>query len=169
MEIFGGSAGVSKFAIKMRWPTGKNFDLVTGENLTEPRNRERLLAYINKYKPLVVVAGPPCTAFANLAKINVLKYPETYNESRKVGLALARLMAEVCMTQLQNGRYFLIENPQGSELFQLEFFQRLLENQTSWIHRFSSVCHWTTESRRQSTNPQVDDNVVKLERDPSTV
>ena len=74
---------------------------------------------------MVIVAGPPCTAFANLSKINKWKYPESYNRSWEIGLVLARFMAKVCRIQMDENRYFLIENPAGSELFQLPEFERL--------------------------------------------
>ncbi len=40
-------------------------------------------------------------------------------------MKLAKLTAKVAMLQLVEGRYFLIENPAGSDLFNLPEFQTL--------------------------------------------
>jgi len=125
MEIFGGASGVTKVSIRRKLKTGKVFDLITGFELTEREDQAILLEYIQVHKPMVIVAGPPCTAFASLSKINKWKYPESYDKSRRTGLILASLMAEICRIQMGGNRYFLIENPAGSELFQLPEFEQL--------------------------------------------
>ena len=56
--------------------TGKVFDLVTGFQLTGRADQAILLEYIQVHKPMVIVAGPPCTAFASLSKIKNGDTPE---------------------------------------------------------------------------------------------
>ena len=87
MEVFGGLGGVSKIAIRRKLVTGENFDVVTGTDLSVPANQRSLEEYVRKHKPLVIVGGPPCTAFGNWSRLNRVNAPETYAKSRRSGLA----------------------------------------------------------------------------------
>ena len=125
MEIWGGNAGVSKVSIRRCLRTGQNFDIVTGADLTKYHNQQVLLNYIRQHRPLVIVMGPPCTAFSSWSHINQYNAPNTYTASRQTGETLARLAARVASVQLEQGRHFIIENPRGSEMFRLPAFRAL--------------------------------------------
>ena len=125
MEIFGGESGVSKIGIRRKLKTGKVLDLVPGFDPTQVADQKILVEYIYQHQPMVIVAGPPRTVFANLSRINRWKNPDTYAKSRRTGLILARLMAIVAEIQMNGNRYFLIENPAGSELFDLPEFRKI--------------------------------------------
>ena len=62
MEVAGGESGISKLSIRRKLKTGKVFDLVTGSDVTEAADQKILLDYIREHRPMVIVAGPPCTA-----------------------------------------------------------------------------------------------------------
>ena len=85
VEIFGGSGGVTKIAIRRKSKSGGNFDLVTGADLTNPSEVEKLLKLIIQLRPWAVILAPPCTAFANWSRLNRIKYPESYVETRRTG------------------------------------------------------------------------------------
>ena len=85
MEIWGGNAGVSKVSIRRCLRTGQNFDIVTGADLTKYHNQQVLLNYIRQHRPLVIVMGPPCTAFSSWSHINQYNAPNTYTASRQTG------------------------------------------------------------------------------------
>ena len=125
LEVFGGEGGATKIAIRRKFRTGQVFDLVCGMDLTTERDQRTLKEYVHRYKPLMIAAGPPCTAFANLSRINRKRYPEQWRRSREIGEKLARLTAELCWIQIRNGRYFLVENPASSDLFTLPEFEQL--------------------------------------------
>ena len=116
---------MTRISIRRRLSTGQSFDLVTGCDLTSLEEQKILLKYIRLHEPEVIVAGPPCTAFANLSRINRWKYPETYAKCRAIGLKLANFLVQIVEIQLAAGRFILIENPAGSELFDLPGFIRL--------------------------------------------
>ena len=124
METFGGESGVSKVIIRRILITGQVFDLVTGFD-TKKVDREILLEYVSTHQPLVVVAGPPCTAFSNLSRINHWKYEEIFAKSTTKGIDISQTGGKNHGIQSQENRYFLIENPTGSELFRLPEYQRL--------------------------------------------
>jgi len=95
MEMFGGEGGVTRLAIRRRLKTGTNFDVVCRVNLTDPVNEHRLLSYVTRHKPLVVVGGPPCSAVASWSRYNRLHNPVGYAKTRHTGLKLARVFARV--------------------------------------------------------------------------
>ena len=128
MEVFGGASAVSKISIRRQLKTGKVFkvfDLVIGFELTEASDQKILSDYVREHQPMVIVAGPPCTAFANLSRINRWKNPHTRAKSKKTGIILARLMATNAEIQMNGNRYFLIENLCGSALLDLPEFRKL--------------------------------------------
>ena len=51
MEIWGGKGGVSKISIRRCLNTGRNFDLVTGADLTKYHNQQMLLTYVRTHQP----------------------------------------------------------------------------------------------------------------------
>ena len=119
LEIFGCAAGCTKIAIRRRLRCGKNVDLVSGLDLSRPADAQHLIDDVRLRKPVVVIGGPPCTAFAVLSKLNRHLHPESYARSRRTGLVLARIMARIMKMQIDGGRYFVVENPRGSELWKL--------------------------------------------------
>ena len=125
MEIWGGKGGVSKISIRRCLNTGRNFDLVTGADLTKYHNQQMLLTYVRTHQPLVIVMGPPCTAFGNLSHINQYNAPDAYAASRITGETLARLAARIASVQLAQHRHCILENPRGSEMFRLPAFRAL--------------------------------------------
>ncbi len=73
--------------------------------------------------------APPCTSFGPWARLNKLRSPEKWAESNRIGRALAALCAQICSYQLAMKRHFLIENPLGSELWKLHYFDVLRRDQ----------------------------------------
>ena len=128
MEIFGGAAGVTKMALRFKLQNGGNYDLVTGWDLTQPTQQHEMLKQIGQMQPMMIVMGPPCTSFGSLAAINKQRHPVTWEKQRKVGEELAKITAHICAAQSSSGKYFVVENPKGSELFQLPCMRRLQQS-----------------------------------------
>ena len=57
-EICGGEGKASQIGVRRRLDVGRNFDLVTGCDLTKQTDIDDLLKYVQKHKPLLVVMGP---------------------------------------------------------------------------------------------------------------
>ena len=51
--------------------------------------------------------------------------PESYAKSRKVGIKLSQVMARLMEFQMKNGRYFIVENPEDSEMWNLLWFKAI--------------------------------------------
>ena len=126
MELFGGDAGTSRVCIRRGLKTGPSFDLNVGIDLTSHEEVNLLWRYLERHRPKVVIAGPPCTSFGAWSRINRHKSYDTWVKSRRIGELLANLTAEICWYQLQHYRHFVVENPLGSEIWQLRSFVELL-------------------------------------------
>ena len=118
MEICGGEGGVSKVCIRRKLKTGKNFDLISGHDLTTKASQEALYHYIQQHKPAVIIMGPLCTAFGGWSRLTRYTNPEGFWQKRRIGEKLANLCAPIAAYQIDHGRHFVCENPAGSELFE---------------------------------------------------
>ena len=126
MEIFGGYGGVTRLAIKRKLKVGKCFDINVGIDLTQEKEVQKLLHYIDRHKPECIIMGPPCTSFSAWARFNRIHYFDAWLKSYQIGLPLAELCATIAQVQMRAGRYFLIENPWSSEIWNLACFQQFL-------------------------------------------
>ena len=125
MELFGGMAGVTKVCIRRRLTTGINVDLECGFDMVKKDQREMVMEYFDTHKPFMITMGPPGTSFGSWSHISRKKYRRTWEDSRRIGEALADCAAAAATKQLSCGRHFLIENPCGSEIFKLPSFEKL--------------------------------------------
>ena len=118
VEICGGSARTSRIGIRKHLKVGHNFDLVTNVDLNDPRDQQMVMQYFFDHKPLVAVMSPRCSPFgahSNLNyQINPAGWERTYQESAPHG----RFCGELALHQDRNQRYFLLEQPQGSWLYE---------------------------------------------------
>ena len=120
VELFGGKGRTSYMLTRgFDMASGQNFDAVTGFDLTDSKDVAALKCYLLKVRPTVVLMGPPCRAFGPMSRINRVLHPDGYAASRYEGEVFARLCYDIACWQLQNQRHFLIEQPAGSELYQL--------------------------------------------------
>ena len=69
-EIFGGQDGTTKLCIRQGLHCGPKFDISANINLCDPQGIEKLWAYLRKYRPKIIIAGHPCTAFGAWSRYN---------------------------------------------------------------------------------------------------
>ena len=121
VELFGGK-GMTSYMLARGHDlvSGQNFDIVAGFDLNKPSDIDFLYKYVRLMKPLVVIMSPPCRAFCKIRHLNQVLHPETtYRLSRQEGEHLANVCLKVASMQLESNRHFLIEQPHGSDLYQL--------------------------------------------------
>ena len=63
-------------------------------------------------------------AFPEAKVVLSVRNPQTWQQSRRVGETLANFAAKVVMTQAAAKRYWLIENPDASDIFDLPSFTK---------------------------------------------
>ena len=117
VEIFGGEAGTSRVLVRrFNTSVGPNFDLTCGFKLRDSKHIELLFRYFEACKPTVAVMGPPCTGLKGWAGINAVINPQGHQQSVENYKAPGRLAAKIAILQLNAGRHFIVENPEGSAL-----------------------------------------------------
>ena len=128
-EIFGGDSGTTRVCLRRGMNVGPGFDITTGIDLTNDAEIAHLWRYVIKFRPRVILAGPPCTSFGPWARLNKHRAFETWKYNRIIGEKLAVLTAKLCQFQLTQGLHFVVENPAQSEMWTLPIFRSLLSDQ----------------------------------------
>jgi hypothetical protein len=119
VELFGGLGKVCILAVRRGMPAGPNYEICAGFDLTCPKQVQQLYAYLKQKRPLVLIAGPPCTSMGGWSRLNrVLNYAQ-WRATRDIGEQLSRVTANAAHRQHQAGDHFLVENPLGSDLWSL--------------------------------------------------
>eukprot|EP00971_Amphidinium_carterae_P281276 5584632-Amphidinium_carterae.2 len=135
LEICGGTAAVSAEFLEKGYAVGSNVDIVTNPkfDLTTKIGRKLLKQVWFKEMPGLVCAAPPCTFLAGFSKLNSLHDPERYRRGQQHAEVIANIVANVCQQQHLRGRWFIIENPQRSDLWALPCIRKLMA--TSGVSR----------------------------------
>ena len=116
-EVAGGEARVSKVLASYRCTVGRNFDLVTGTDLTDPKEQAAFMRYRNTSKVQVVVMSPICSPFGGWGRMNRSLYPETWQSSVNYALKLGSFCGEIALAQYNDGKDWLNEQPAHSTLY----------------------------------------------------
>ena len=131
-EICGGTAAVSAELLDQGYRNiGTNCDIAVDPemDLTTRVGRRKLWHILQNEDPKFVIAAPPCTYFAGFSKINAMHDPKLYQEKRAKAETIANAVVKACEDQHRKSKYFLIENPQRSDLWRLPSTQRLLRQE----------------------------------------
>lgn len=103
---------------KRGWRVGSSFDLLTGWDLADPKQRLqmwRALRILREERPRVIIACPPCTAFSQLQAINFGRM----DADKKIHmLQIGREHVAVLRWQLRRGGAVLFEHPDGASSWQ---------------------------------------------------
>lgn len=117
-EVCGGSARTSTIAFRKHLNVGRNFDLIANVDLNNAVDQQLVMQYFIDHKPLVAIMSPRCSPFGSHSnlnnKINPKGWERTYQESAPHG----RFCGELALHQERNERYFLLEQPHGSWLYE---------------------------------------------------
>eukprot|EP00959_Pyramimonas_sp_CCMP1952_P291872 6104344-Pyramimonas_sp.AAC.1 len=66
---------------------------------------------------MIVVLSVPCAGLAGWQTLNRITNPETWKQSRRTSMPLAKLAGRVAEFQLRHRRHFLSEHPQTTEMY----------------------------------------------------
>ncbi|CAE7258960.1 unnamed protein product [Symbiodinium natans] len=120
VELFGGQGQTSRLCVRRKLRAGHNFELLTGVNLADPVAQRKVLGYISIAKPLVVVMAPVCSPYGPLGNWNRIINPGAWQQSVGNAEPLAAFSGRVAEVQLTQQRYFLIEQPYPSKLYEVD-------------------------------------------------
>ncbi|MCS5670999.1 MAG: hypothetical protein NZ577_03985, partial [Vicinamibacterales bacterium] len=128
VEVCGGAAGVSRIAIRRHvFSVGRNFDLVTHVDLSTPEGAQQLFRYLERTKPTVMIASPPCTGNGGWSFRNRWIDPEAWERLRERTDRIARTVAHAMDIQLRARRHALVEQPYPSQLYDMSCFLKLYQ------------------------------------------
>jgi hypothetical protein len=131
VELCGGEGRVSYLAIKRQCKVGPNFDLVTDWDLNDPAQQREVERYFDAHKPLVAIMGPTCKPFGKLAnlnyRINYEGWLESYHEAKPHGV----FCGKIALKQMSAGRFFIVEQPEGSWLFAENPWPTVIKNENT--------------------------------------
>ena len=120
VEFFGGKSMMSYMSVRGHDPVShQNFDVVAAYSLHDPADVDLLVKYVADKKPYVVIMCPPCVpSLCNRASNPKSKF-KTPALSHPEGTHVADVCLHVVRVQRQGNRHFLLEQPFGSNLFQM--------------------------------------------------
>ena len=84
--------------------------------------REKARALIRKYRPILLIGSPMCTAFSSLQNFNRQKYIDPQAKQRAYVQACLHMefVCSLYREQIENGAYFLHEHPHWATSWELD-------------------------------------------------
>ena len=143
-EIFTATQRVTLEAQKRGHLTGDPLSLESGWDFMKALDRRAAYAKVKREKPFFLVLAYPCGPWSPLQRLNpaadLPEKREAHRELIRFALSLARL-------QLRNGRHFILENPLGSESWNLPEIIKFLEEEEAKLARFDQ-CRFNLRSEQ---------------------
>ena len=99
---------------------GQPIDLNTGYDLNTPRGQKKVRKILQEQKPRIVFMAPECTAWSIFQNMNDQK---VVDDKRKKQMPMVKFCADVASYQVAQGRYFIMENPSTSRLWNVPCIQ----------------------------------------------
>ena len=132
-EVFAGCAMLSTLAHYAGLPVSEPVDLLYDplHNLQTKAGRDYVEARIAADDPYLVTFAPVSGPWSSWQHVNMAKNPEMAKEvlsKRQAWKPVIRWMAGIALDRLKRGRQVLIENPKGSELWNLWDMMKLLSS-----------------------------------------
>ena len=125
LELFAGSARLSHVASMQGMKVGQPVDLRTGLDILPSDGRMRTMKIIEEQKPTWIHMAPLCGPWSQMQNIND---QSTVEAKRRKYMPMVEFCVRVAVHQLENGRYFTIENPATSKMWYTKCFERLLRH-----------------------------------------
>ena len=119
LETFAGKANISRRATKFKLKAAEPVDYNTGFDLARKEDQDETEAAIDRLRPLVLIQGFSCKEWTILQdNCNYIDRPEVLEQRRDDVRPLLRRVVDWCWKQILGGRYFVLENPTTSRIWQ---------------------------------------------------
>ena len=140
-EICGGVARTTQVAMRFNLKTGSNFDLITGFDLTEPRQNAACLEYFIQHEVFCAIMAPVCGPYGPMSNLNHHLHPETMDAREREVRPLASLCGKVALIQIKKGLYFIQEQPYPSRLYDVNPWPAVFAMPRTGIHTKDHPAH----------------------------
>ena len=118
---------MTSYICMRRWlTTGHNFELLTGCDLNDGYHQQCVWHYMDVARPLVAVMAPTCAPFGPLGHRNRVTHPEAWARSYDWAAPHGRFAGHVALRQCVNNRFYFMEQPIGSTLYQEDPWPRVI-------------------------------------------
>ena len=116
-EIAGGAARCSRILIRHRVKCGRNFDLITGADMTKKTEQDAFMRYRAHSNVQVVIMAPICGPFGGWSYLNRQINYASWQERLEYALRLGSFCGHVALAQYGDKRDWLNEQPTSSDLY----------------------------------------------------
>jgi len=106
---------------------GLSMDLLTGWDFEKKEDRSKAEEHQEKEKPLLLVGSPMCTMFSKLQRLSA--WTDEKEEKLMKSIRHIQWCCEMYRRQMQDGRVFLHEHPEGATSWQLPCMKRLMKTE----------------------------------------
>lgn len=130
-EIYAGKALCSHLANEYSLNALQPWDLIYGQDLAQQQTQQQAMAVPRRFKPRLTMCGLKCTYYC-IKNCNYSHRPEEWKKLQKKDKPLLDFAIDVALEQHQSNRFFLLENPQRSELWQNPQVIRLSQMPGVW-------------------------------------
>ena len=118
--------------------------------------REKCKRMVQEQKPYLLIGSPPCTPFSQLQALNFPKMePAKVQEMMRAGIEHLEFCVELYWMQMEGGRLFLHEHPDGASSWMVQAMQNLLSKPRVW-HVKGDMC-----AQGMTSNDMEGDGLVK--------
>ena len=138
LETFAGQGNISRRCVQFGLKSLAPIDYETGWDLYRKEDQRHVDRALDQFKPLVLVQGLDCKDWCLLQdNVNYIHRLEQLWQRRARARPLVKRAAGWCAKQSRENRYWLIENPLTSRLWQEECIQQI--SQLPNVE--TAVCH----------------------------
>ena len=132
-ELFAGSCNLSRLAPHYDLNTLQPLDILFGQDFKNGSMRKKIKAQVDQFKPWLIVMGVDCR-FWNLFNINLnwshrQELLESLQDEERI---LVQFAVDIALMQYKAGRYFLLENPLRSRLWEEDNVCQLRDLEGIW-------------------------------------
>ena len=120
LELCGGEARISQIAFRRNLTSGGNLDLNSGCDLGDPATQRAIDHYLETCHVLVTILQPNCRSVGKLAHFNMVMNYDTWHKHHEEDLPHISYCGRVALKQLRLKRYFLREQPAGTQMDQID-------------------------------------------------
>jgi hypothetical protein len=132
-ELFAGEALTTKLSTEYQLNSLQPYDLIYGQDFMLEHTQKHMLHTVDRFQPLLVMMAVDCRHYTMFNKnMNYSYRPEEWEWLQSQGAPLRMLASKIAKRQRSKGRFFLIENPRRSELWETQEIRELLEMSGVW-------------------------------------
>ncbi|CAK9042959.1 Integrase catalytic domain-containing protein (Fragment), partial [Durusdinium trenchii] len=150
MEIFAGSGTVSKTAVRYGLTATTPIDYNTGYDLSQPDSQVACDRMLQTLRPLFLLASIHRTPRLVMQEnMNYNTRPELLEQLREEERPIVEKTMDWCKRQHSEGRFYLIENPNNSRLWEEPSVVAMLQETNGMVTTCHSGAYGATNSKGQ--------------------